>query len=115
MNDDGTESKRIELYRVPLADNQKSVKFRFVQAGTSSWYWAFDNWGVYSVPSLAPVQLGPLSIASNNGQVSISWQGAGTLQSAAELGGTWTDVPNGGTSPVQVAPTAPHQFYRLRQ
>jgi len=114
-NDDGTESKRIELYRVPAADNQKSVTFRFVQAGTSSWYWAIDNWGVYSVPSLASSQLGAVSIASANGKVVISWQGSGTLSGAASLSGPWVDVPNGTSSPVQVTPTAARQFYRLHQ
>jgi len=36
VNDDGTESKRVELFRVPQADNQANVKFRFLQAATSS-------------------------------------------------------------------------------
>lgn len=115
LNDDGTESKRIELYRVPLADNQANVVFRFVQAGTSSWYWAIDNWGVYSVPSQVLNQpLGVLSIALNGRQVILSWHGAGVLQGAASLSGPWLDVANGTASPVTVIPGT-HQFYRLRQ
>jgi hypothetical protein len=115
LNDDGSESKRIELYRVPLADNQSNVVFRFVQAGTSSWYWAIDNWGVYSVPSLVlSGPLGPLSVASSHGQVTLSWQGAGVLQSASVLTGPWQDVSNGTTSPTTVATTGTHQFFRLR-
>jgi hypothetical protein len=113
-NDDGSESKRIELYRVPLADNQKNVVFRFVQAGTSSWYWAIDNWGVYSVPSLAVQPPGSLSIALSNGQLHISWTGGGVMQSAPDLSGTWTNVPNA-SNPMLVTPTGSRLFYRLAQ
>jgi hypothetical protein len=114
-NDDGTESKRIELYRVPQADNQKNVVFRFVQAGTSSWYWAIDNWGIYSVPSEASQQPpGALSVSVSNGQVTISWTGGGTLQSATSLTGTWGNVPSA-TNPLKVTPTGGQLFYRLHQ
>ena len=112
-NDDGKESKRIELYRVPLADNQKNVTFRFVQAGTSSWYWAIDNWGIYSVPTeSAQPSPGVLSVGVSNGQVTISWTGGGTLQSASDLTGTWSNVPNA-QNPLKVTPTGGQQFYRL--
>jgi hypothetical protein len=114
LNDDGSESKRIELYRVPLADNQKNVVFRFVQAGTSSWYWAIDNWGVYSVPSLAVQPPGSLSVAISNGQVHISWTGGGVLQSAPDVSGTWTNVPNA-SNPMLVTPMGNRLFYRLAQ
>jgi len=113
-NDDGTESKRIELYRVPLADNQKSVVFRFMQAGTSSWYWAIDNWGIYSVPSLATPLPGSLSISEANGQVTLSWTGGGTLESASSLTGPWTAVPDA-TNPMKVTVGSGSQFYRLSQ
>jgi hypothetical protein len=113
-NDDGNESKRIELYRVPFADNQQNVVFRFVQAGTSSWYWAIDNWGIYSVPSLAGQLPGSLSVSSAAGQVNISWTGGGTLQSAPAVLGPWTNVSNP-SNPLKVSPTGGQQFYRLHQ
>lgn len=50
INDDSVESKRVEVFRLPAADNQSNVRFRLVQAGTASWYWAIDNWGLYSLP-----------------------------------------------------------------
>jgi hypothetical protein len=49
VNDDGLESKRVELFPIPQADNQKTVRFRFAQAGTGSWYFGIDNLGVYSI------------------------------------------------------------------
>jgi hypothetical protein len=112
-NDDNSESKRIEVYRVPLADNQKSVVFRFMQAGTGSWYWAIDNWGIYSVPSLATPP-GSLSISHAGEQVTISWTGGGTLQSASSVKGPWTAVPNP-ANPLKVTVGNGNQFYRLSQ
>src|SRR6185295_1309137 len=100
VNDDGTESKRIELFRVPGADNQKTVQFRLFQAGTSSWYWAIDNWGVYSVPSLGTAQPPPtaptITIARSGTSVTLSWPAAATgftLESADSLSNpTWAAV-----------------------
>jgi len=51
-NDDSVEAKRVEIFRLPGADREPDVRFRFFQAGTSSWYWGVDNWGLYSVPEI---------------------------------------------------------------
>lgn len=73
---------------------------------------------VISGPGAAPVSIGPLTAAKQaNGQVMISWTGAGTLQSTTGLPGGWTDVtPAPATNSYTVAPTAQkQQFFRLRQ
>jgi hypothetical protein len=49
INDDSYESKRIEVIRLPQADGKATVRFRFMQAGTASWYWSVDNFGLYSI------------------------------------------------------------------
>lgn len=49
INDDTLESKRVELYRIPAADNAAHVRFRFTQTGTASWFWGIDNVGLYSI------------------------------------------------------------------
>jgi hypothetical protein len=49
INDDPLASKRIEVIRLPFADNQSHVRFRFGQAGTSSWYFGIDDFGLYSI------------------------------------------------------------------
>jgi hypothetical protein len=54
-----------------------------------------------------------LSIAAAAGQVQITWS-AGTLQSAATITGTWTDV-SGAASPYQVSPEGTQKFYRVKQ
>ena len=48
-NDDPISSKRIEIIRLPYADNQAHVRFRFGQAGTSSWYFGIDDFGIYTI------------------------------------------------------------------
>jgi len=122
VNDDGTESKRIELYRVVGADNQRTVQFRFLHAGTSSWYWAIDNWGVYSVPAVVTSPSGPgsLAVSLQNGQFTLSWTGAANiqLQTTASLSPVnWQNVPNtSGMSSYQTSvPASGNAFYRLIQ
>ena len=52
VNDDFTESKRVELFRLTKADNQKTVRLRFAQAGTGSWYFGVDDVGLYSITAV---------------------------------------------------------------
>jgi hypothetical protein len=84
-NDDPVESKRIELLRLAGADGQAKVRVRFGYAGTDSWYFGVDNFGLYSIATTPAA--GPQVTA----QVS-----AGSMQL------TWT----GGTGPFQVQKTA---------
>ncbi len=56
VDDNPVESKRVELFRLPAADNQPAVRFRFAHAGTDSWYFGIDNFGLYSItPGALPV------------------------------------------------------------
>jgi hypothetical protein len=120
VNDDKYESMRFEAYRVPNADNQPSVQFKLTQAGTGSWFWGIDNWGLYSVPSLV-TSTGPgaLAIRLNGASVALTWTAAANvqLQQNFALGATnWTDVAGtlgvgSYTSPASGART----FYRLVQ
>ncbi len=48
-NDDPVQQKRIEVFRMPLADNQPNVRLRFMQAGTGSWFFDIDDLGFYSI------------------------------------------------------------------
>jgi len=119
VNDDLYESARFEAYRVPNADNQPSVQFRFAQVGTGSWYWGIDNWGIYSVPSLV-TSAGPgaLAIQLKATNVALTWTAASNvqLQQNSSLSTTnWTNVS--GTLGVgsYTAPAAGTTFYRLIQ
>ena len=56
VDDDPVESKRVELFRLPAADNQPAVRFRFAHAGADSWYFGLDDFGLYSItPGALPV------------------------------------------------------------
>lgn len=103
-DDDPVGSKRIEVFPLPVAANQAKVRFRFAHAGTDSWYWGLDNFGLYSVPATGET---PEVTVSRDGNVlTIAWTGgAGTvLQQASVLGDpdAWQPVPNSATSPATV-------------
>ena len=88
INDDAVESKRVELFRLPKADNQGAVRLRFAQAGTGSWYFGIDDVGFYTInavskPVLAvsPVSLNLIAggkatfVAEGRGEgISYQWQ-----------------------------------------
>jgi len=65
---------------------------------------------------LSPVSAppGPLTIARDATQVTLSWPGSATLQSAEVINGLWTDVA-GASSPYPLAPAGAQKFYRLKR
>jgi hypothetical protein len=65
----------------------------------------------YGNSSLPP---GPLAIRYAAGQVEITWTN-GTLQQAAAIMGSWSDVTGNPASPYRVAPTGASTFYRARR
>jgi len=46
--------------------------------------------------------------------VSITWDGEGTLESAEQIGGPWSEV-RGVSSPTTVQPDAKQGYYRLKR
>jgi len=92
VNDDQVESKRVEVFRLTSADNRPSVRFRFLQTGTSSWYWGIDDFGLYSIPPYPPRFL---SVVRNGNNIVLTWnEDLDLLQKNTDgtvLG--WTDVP----------------------
>jgi hypothetical protein len=48
-NDDTMSSKEIIVVRLAQADGQKTVRFRFLDTGTSAWFWGIDNLGLYEI------------------------------------------------------------------
>lgn len=85
VDDDPVESKRVELYRLAGADNQSHVRFRFAHAGTDSWYFGVDAFGIYSLSSVpAPVATAPTPaaqtvLAGNNTAITVTAVGSGPL------------------------------------
>jgi len=73
----------------------------------------FDNVKISGAVPTLPA--GRLTAAKQGTDVSISWTGAGTLQSAGTIDGNWTDVESA-TNPLVVpqASQGSQKFYRLR-
>ena len=110
-NDNPVESKRVEIFRLKQADNQAKVRFRFAHAGTDSWYFGIDDFGLYSLP---PLKIN--SIVQNGANVVISWNGAaGTkLQKTTSLTSpNWQDVPGSNAASSANEPAAGAAYYRL--
>ena len=65
VDDNTRESKRVEFFRLSQADNQASVKFRFVHTGTDSWYFGIDNFGLYSIDITPPPSIASAPVATS--------------------------------------------------
>jgi hypothetical protein len=118
IDNDPVGSKRIELFRLPQADNQAKVRFRFAHAGTDSWYFGIDDFGLYSIGSAPPVPP-KLTIIRSSPNLLVSWPGdaAGyTLESTTSLNApSWAMVSGVVNNSVIVTPAGTSTYYRLRQ
>ena len=118
IDDNPTESKRVEWFRLPAADNQAKVRFRFGHAGTDSWYFGIDDFGLYAPMSDSgtPPQL---TVSRGASDITIAWPadaGGYVLETLPSLGnGTWQAVPGVTGNSHKVTTTGAGGFYRLRR
>jgi hypothetical protein len=87
--------KSIEVIQLPAADGSPHVRFRFVYAGTCSWYWGVDEFGLYSIntpvissqPQSQAIDAGtPVTFtvgASSASSVTYQWKKNGTAITGA--------------------------------
>ena len=117
-DNDDVGSKRIELYRLPQADDQGTVRIRFAHAGTDSWYFGLDNVGLFSIPS-GPTPPPALTVTRSGNSLTISWPaeaaGFALESSPAVAPGSWTPVPGVTGNSVTITATENERFYRLRR
>lgn len=118
VNDDPVESKRIELFALPQADNRPAVRFRFAHAGTDSWYFGIDDFGLYSITS-TPVEPPSLSVSRSGSDIVITWPASAagaTLQSSPTLApAQWETVPGVTGNSHRVSPGGAAGYFRLQQ
>lgn len=84
-----------------------------VGMGGAGWVFWMDTFAVGAPRAHEPTPAS-LSIELEGGSAIVTWSGAGTLETADNVWGAWTAVPNAG-SPYAVTPTAARKFYRLKQ
>jgi hypothetical protein len=82
-DDDQTGSKRVEVIRLAQADNQPAVRFRMAMAGRYAWYFAIDDFGLYSITSANPPLL---TGAPTPAAVTVAVGNSATLSIAGALG-----------------------------
>jgi hypothetical protein len=74
LDDNPSESKRVEIFRLPEADNQAQVRFRFAYCGTDSWYFGVDSFGLYSISTVSePARIE--SVRLTDGSLVLNWSG----------------------------------------
>ncbi len=119
VNDDPVESKRIELFRLPQADNQSAVRFRFAHSGSDSWYFGLDNFGLYELSETPPPPPPTLRITRTGDTVTLSWPAEATgftLEASPTLApATWTPVEGVSGNSVTVPLSGQSRFFRLRR
>jgi hypothetical protein len=108
INDDQMESKRIEKFRLPQADNQARVKLRFFQAGTASWFFGVDSVGFYSIVTIDPPSLTkqPASVTKVAGGWATFEVGASGQQLAYQWQKDGTDIAGATATTYTIDPVA---------
>ncbi len=88
-NDDPVQQKRIEVFHLPLADNQPAVRFRFMEAGTASWFFDIDDVGIYSIntPVITQQPQSQTVDAGTMATITVGATGSGTFAYQWELNG----------------------------
>ena len=112
LNDNNTEGKRIEIFRLPAASGKSDVRLRLSATGSDSWYWFVDNISFYNIPTGGAVEKPVVNISKDAGKVVITF--TGTLESTANIAAPdWKPVA-GAVSPVSLTPAQQtgHLYYR---
>lgn len=111
--DDGSDGKRLEAVRLPLAAHQSHVRLRLAQLGSGSWYFGIDNLGFFDVPPYGPALPTITGITLSDGNVTITWANGGMLETSPTASGSnW--VSTGNATGTYTAPVADIQFFRVR-
>jgi len=107
----------VEKFRLPFADGQATVRFRFAFSGRDYWDWGFDNFGLYSITE-QPLII--TSITKSGGTITINWNGTGAnsasgLQKTTKLSPpTWVNIPGTiGQSSYSEAASPGGVYYRV--
>lgn len=116
VDNDPQESKRVEYFRLPQADNQSKVRFRIAHAGTDSWYFGLDNFGLYSIASETSEPVA-LTVSRGANSILISWPAEATgykLHSTSQLiNPNWVEVPGVVNNAVEIPIGTGPAFFRL--
>jgi hypothetical protein len=117
VDDDEVGSQRVEYFPIPAADNQPNVRFRFAQAGTDSWYFGIDDFGIYAIGGAG---LPSISVTRSGTSITLSWPASAAgfiLESTTALGNNsqWVAVTGVNNNSVTIPTGAGNQFFRLRK
>jgi len=83
---------RVEQYRLPMADGQSKVRFRFTMVGGNFWDWGFDNFGLYTVATAELPRI--TSSVKSGGNITVTWNGTGANAASGLQKTTGLNPPN---------------------
>ncbi|MSU33679.1 MAG: CHRD domain-containing protein [Pedosphaera sp.] len=119
VNDDHTEGKRIEIFRLPAAAQKADVRLRLSATGSDSWYFFVDNISFYDIADTTVVELPitGLKAALSDSDIVLSWVGGTApflVQGSQTMGGSWIDLSTTSEHTAKIPPVAPVTFYRIQ-
>jgi hypothetical protein len=116
INDDPGDGTRVEYIRVPDADNKAAVRFRIFYAGTDSWYFGLDDFGIYSVNIVCDGCGNQLAISQNGNSLTVTYDSAAILESTTALvpNAVWTTVTGAANGSYTTTATGTTQFFRVK-
>jgi hypothetical protein len=117
-NGDPVSSKKVESFPIPAANGQAAVRFRFAQAGYTSYYFGIDDFGINQ--SAPPAQSTPITLATPTifgNFLTLSWSGGAppyVLESKAQLGATnWVQLATVSSTSILVQLNGSNNFFRI--
>ncbi|MSU64010.1 MAG: hypothetical protein EXS31_16730 [Pedosphaera sp.] len=118
VDDNSTEGKRIEIFRLPAAANKADVRLRFLATGSDSYYFFIDNLAFQDVPpdQNANTTTPPkLTYGIVVGGLKLYWDGVGKLESAEKVVGPWSLVTGAGSGYQVNSSAGIATYFRVRQ
>lgn len=139
LNDDGSNGKRIEAFRLPNASKKSDVRLRFIATGSDSWYFFVDNIQFHDIgtnspatssnnPPLSSAESNPRAIAlvippvgiitaSTDGSVlHLNWSGGSgryLVQRRLGMHSNWVDFLSTTNQSLSTPVSVPTQFFRI--
>ncbi len=118
VDDNSSEGKRIEIFRLPAAANKADVRLRFLATGSDSYYFFIDNVAFGDTPpdqNTNPTTPPRLTYEIVADGLKLNWDGDGKLEFADNVSGPWSLV-TGAASGYQVNNLVGiAKYFRVRQ
>jgi hypothetical protein len=114
VDNDPADGTRVEYIRVPEADNKAAVRFRIFYAGSDSWYFGLDDFGIYSADVVTDYHV---TVALNGSTITVTYDPSTVLESTTELkpNAVWAPVTGAANGTYTTTAGGTAQFFRSKK